>query len=195
MRIVFGSPRFSEDLDFSAAATKGFESLLLDVIADLDAEGIALAGVPSSSPTTGGFLAVLDFQLPLPEYNQRIKLNVQVKRSPLRSETTLVSHDFGAPYSLVHLATQDLVNEKISALLRRAKPRDYFDLYFILKTAALRSHITRTPSLRDELHAVRARVSDRDLESGLKRFLPVKFHNLFQGGLKAKLGSEITTYL
>jgi len=62
LRIVFNSPRFSEDLDFSSKKTglKAIEDIILATLNNIEREGIKTNIVESKS-TSGGYLANLEF--------------------------------------------------------------------------------------------------------------------------------------
>jgi predicted nucleotidyltransferase component of viral defense system len=61
LRILYGSPRFSEDLHFSAGfkSSKSLESLLLATLTEIEREGIH-AGVLEAKTTSGGYLAIVE---------------------------------------------------------------------------------------------------------------------------------------
>lgn len=57
LRFVFGSPRFSQDLDFTGVKNgKNYEKVLEETLYDLSNEGIKVE-LTESKPTTGGHLA------------------------------------------------------------------------------------------------------------------------------------------
>ena len=57
MRLIYQSPRFSEDLDFEAAKTSinKLESGIINSLAEIEREGIK-AEIIESKKTTGGYL-------------------------------------------------------------------------------------------------------------------------------------------
>jgi len=65
------------------------------------------------------------------DFKDEMKFEVSLRRSKgLGGELSMIISDFTIPYPLMHLEPKELVNEKLMALLQRAKPRDYYDLYF-----------------------------------------------------------------
>ncbi len=134
LRIVFDSPRFSEDLDFTCWDLRSGE---LEDILNRAATAIMQTGikvlVEESKETSGGYLAIHRFAFL--GYDERIRIECSFRgKKKLRSEVAMVNSDYLPPFNLLHLPTKLLVEEKISALLSRNKPRDFYDVYFILRS-------------------------------------------------------------
>lgn len=199
LRIVFQSPRYSVDLDFSAGLIneKKIEDLLQGVIQDFQNEGLTLVGIPSSEPTSGGYIAFLDFTSQL--FNPRIQLNIQKKEAgSLGSSSKLVNNDFIPSYSLVYLKDDILIAEKIQAFLTRenAKERDFFDLYFILNNDYFRSLIKRDKSLKTKILTKLETIDDKQIKSGLKELLPINYQSLLvNSNLKMQIRRLVESYL
>lgn len=69
-------------------------------------------------------------------FNLKDEIKFEVSLRHIRKASNEVSNiisDFTMPYTLVHLSVKTLVSEKIEDLLARNKPRDYYDLYFMLR--------------------------------------------------------------
>jgi len=199
LRIVFQSPRYSVDLDFSAGLIneKEIEDLLQGVIQDFQNEGLTLAEIPSSEPTSGGYIAFLDFTSQL--FNPRIQLNIQTKDAEsLGSSSKLVNNDFIPSYSLVYLKDDILISEKIQAFLTRenAKERDFFDLYFILNNDYFRSLIKRDELLKTKILKRLETIDDNQIKSGLKELLPINYQSLLiNSNLKTQIRRLVESYL
>ena len=140
LRIIYNSPRFSEDLDFSLfipqyTELKNFvENLFVDVLAKMEKSGIKIEIGSKSSPTSGGYFGIAT--LYVPDYApMNIEINISTRSdSELKAEVDSVANGFVPTYTIYHLSQEELVNEKIfGALLKRKKPRDYYDLYFIMR--------------------------------------------------------------
>ncbi|MBI4433047.1 MAG: nucleotidyl transferase AbiEii/AbiGii toxin family protein, partial [Candidatus Omnitrophica bacterium] len=94
------------------------------------------------------------------------------------------------PYTLLHLDQKKLVGEKIQACLTRAKARDFYDLYFILRSRmAFKETFSKDKTLKAKLLATIDR-QKLDLRSELKRVLPVSQHMLLKN-FKSTLLAEI----
>ena len=189
LRLIFGSPRFSEDLDFSTSLNNlnDLESILLDSLQEIQREGIKVE-VIESKETTGGYLAHLQFLL-----NQErilIELNVSGREKSLKGEVTTIASDFLMPYTIVNLSTEQLIGEKVQALLDRQKPRDFFDIYFVLRKNLLP---VEAKSILVEILDVLEK-TDIDFEKELKQFLP-KSHWQIIRDFKNNLEKELRNNL
>ena len=133
-----------------------------------------------TNQTTGGYFAtalfhVFDFE-PI-----RIELNISSRgtRENIRGEVDSVTGDFVPTYPVVHLPQLKIVEEKIFGALReRKKPRDYYDLYFMLRRNMLSSE------QKDRLSKVQKEIveeADRiDFSKELGAFLPNDQQNLIR---------------
>ena len=89
----------------------------------------------------------------------------------------LQENDFIPPYTIVYLEEKILVGEKVRALLDRAKPRDFFDLYFMLRHRELVKFI---PKNIENLKGKLLEVLKNGWEKELKLFLPVSYQTLIK---------------
>lgn len=144
LRILYGSPRFSEDLDFSlfgvvSHQTKLFvESLLVKVLVEMAKLGIKIEMGKKSGITQGGYWGLTLFKTDeYPEVEIEINVSNRSKKT-IKGEVDTVANDFIPAYSIVHLPQSELVEEKIFGALReRKKPRDFYDLYFMMRKGML----------------------------------------------------------
>lgn len=136
LRIIYKSPRFSEDLDFSSSATtiNKIEDILINTVREIEREGIK-TDIKESKKTSGGYLANIRFQLTNQEV--AIKLEVSQRKEVNKGEVVTIVSDFMPPYTLIALSQNQLVAEKIQALLSRQKARDFYDLYYMLRANLL----------------------------------------------------------
>jgi len=132
LRIVYRSPRFSEDLDFSAPNIhkQTIENLLEGTFLKLEAEGLKI-DIEESKMTSGGFLAIISVKLISHAFTISFELSSR-KKTP-KGEIVLIENPYISSYTIVSLKKEELISEKIEALLNRQKPRDFFDLYFMLR--------------------------------------------------------------
>jgi predicted nucleotidyltransferase component of viral defense system len=132
LRIVYGSPRFSEDLDFGSALhdLDEIETAVLHTLVEIEREGIKTR-IVDSVKTRGGYLAVIAFTLG--STTVQIRLEASFREKELRGETETIASDFVPPYSIHVLAQEQLVGGNLAALLDRKKPRDFYDLYSLLQ--------------------------------------------------------------
>lgn len=199
LRVIFNSPRFSEDLDFSASnegiiTVSEINRLIDNTLNNIRDEGIEcekIVNLGTQGETTGGYFAIV--KLRMLEFDSEIRLQISF-RSPKKviSKSTLIQGDFTSPYMVVFLTEPLLVSEKISALLERKKPRDFFDLYFILRHSELVKYKPPIPDLKKQLLEL---INQQDgLERELKVFLPVSYHMLLKD-FKERLQKEIENHI
>lgn len=188
LRIVFGSPRFSEDLDFSTTRHRvaELENCIVDTLAEIERAGIKTS-ITESKKTTGGYLLEIRFlldKLPISillQFSQRSKNDT--------GEVVTIINSFVPSYSVVILDRSHLVSEKIQALLNRSKPRDFYDLYFLLRANLTGlEHIPMLSTTRDLVSATKL-----NFERELKVFLP-KTHWPIIRDFKKNLLKELSRF-
>ncbi len=139
LRIAYGSPRYSEDLDFNAVIPSSEVGELLRAAAlGLMDFGIR-ADVTAETPTRGNYRSKVRYEGPLFDGNPRspgsFRLEVSLRGEEVRTEEKFVPH---TPYPDVPqlvlriLTPEHLLAEKTRALIIRRKPRDLFDVQFLL---------------------------------------------------------------
>lgn len=174
LKLVFGSPRFSEDLDFTGIKNLNFyEEILQDCLLALSTEGIKLELI-ESKPTSGGHLSIIKVKL----MGEEVEIQNQISFRPtvkVSSESVVVTSDIAPAYNIYMLDRRMLVAEKVKALLERTKPRDFFDLYFILRDQQLRRHLGFEQGQREKVLGNLAKQSKEELAGELKRLLPRSF--------------------
>lgn len=194
LRIVYGSPRYSEDLDFSIPRVDKpvIEKLLIDTFSDLEREGGVgtKVEITDAEPTVGGYIA--NINLDILGFKTGLKSNIQVKNvESLVPESHLISNtQFVPAYSLVALSKELLVKEKVQALIERHKPRDFFDFYFISRSGSLKKYIPRDDQTKKGVIEALGKVGDAMLETDLKEFLPISYRNIpktLRGNIQAFL--------
>ena len=189
LRMLYGSPRFSEDLDFSSSLrdVRGLEEALLETLARIARENVPV-DLAESTTTSGGYLAIVSFKVgsnPL-----ALQIEISLREGRQSGEATTVVSDFVPPYTLIALVREQLVAEKIQALLYRKKARDFYDLYFILRANLLSA--SKKDILAQALQVLKQ--SSINFEQELKTFLP-KSHWAIIRGLPGTLEKEIQRFL
>lgn len=124
---LYNLPRFSEDLDFSVLSSKGIEETIESVGENLKAK------VESKKTKTS-----LLFKLRFP--------GILTQANTMRVDVSLVNIVFGfdvknyaspyidiPPFSLRVLKPEEIIAEKIHALIKRNNARDLYDLFFLLR--------------------------------------------------------------
>lgn len=132
LRIIYRSPRFSEDLDFSLSEVTidQIEDIVIDTIREIEREGIKI-DIKESKKTTGGYLAIISFSLQGQKID--IKLEISQRKEKNIGEIITIINDYIPPYNMTAITKELLVAGKIHALLERQKARDFYDLYYFLR--------------------------------------------------------------
>ena len=183
LRILFESPRFSEDLDFSSRinSVSILETIVQKVLVHLAHEGISL-DISEAKPTTGGYLFTADTKLFSTAFS--IKLNIVMKPHS-SGETHMVNSVFLPPYAATGLVREDIAREKVQAFLTRTKPRDIFDLYFLLRSPW--AHHSVVPYARD----IKRILETKELTlPQLQEFLPQSFWPVIKQ-IKSNIAKEL----
>ncbi|HYM39069.1 MAG TPA: nucleotidyl transferase AbiEii/AbiGii toxin family protein [Thermoplasmata archaeon] len=174
LRIAYGSPRYSEDLDFNA---DGEMSEALDHVRAA-ARRLADYGIRAEvvrRPTREGLAAILRSEGPLytgdPRSRAGIRLEVSLRHETVATEEVFVPRTPYAdvPQLVLRVLTKDhLLAEKVRALLVRGKPRDLYDVHFLLVRGA-----TAPRELLDlKMGLYRRRFTASGLEKGIASARP-----------------------
>jgi len=195
LRIVYGSPRFSEDLDFSLFGVQPHvtkqmvENLFIKVLASIEQLGVHVELGEKSNSTRGGegYFGVATFRIF--DYQPiGVEINISGRDGrDLRGEVDSIANDFVPTYTVIHLPQQELVEEKIFGALReRKKPRDYYDLYFMMRKGMLSvEQKKKLAGIREEILAEVGRI---DFQAELGTFLPIDQQNIIRDFPKTLIG-------
>lgn len=185
LRIIWQSPRFSEDLDFTGVniTIKGIETLMEGALARIEMEGIQTEIIESKS-TSGGYLAI--FQFNASEYKSQIQVEISLRTGKkVLGVAALIQSGLVVPYTLIHLKEEILIAEKIQACLTRGKARDFYDLYFIFRSKLpFKESFIQDKQLKAKILKV-VKFGKLDFKRELKAFLPVNQHIIIKGFPKA----------
>ena len=132
LRIVFNSPRYSEDLDFTGIkiTQREVEEIFTDTLVDIENTGVRVE-IEEGKPTTGGYLGLAAFQA----YGRNIRVQIEVSLrngKGLKGISSLIENEYIPAYTIVHLPKEEIVKGKMQALINRHKPRDFYDYFFLL---------------------------------------------------------------
>jgi len=163
LRLSYGSPRFSEDLDFSLIqdVLKGrFSSLVKKMIAPFPE--LYLTDLEEKYYTYLAEIKVSQNYLPLPF---RIKIEISKRRiMAYQWELKLLTSPATTLQVLGQVATlEQIYQDKLSCLMSRAKPKDLFDLWYICQKRG-------TP-----YESVKMPFKKGDMVRDLRKYLPRNF--------------------
>jgi len=177
LRMLYNSPRFSEDLDFSIFNIKRYEqkkfieNLFTRILFEIERIGIKIEVGSKPGLTTDGYYTEAIFDLY--DYPQTaISLNISSRNGRrIKGEVDSIINDFIPAYNLIHLPQNELVEEKIfDAMLKRKKARDFYDLYFLMrKNLITGEQKKRLNNLSDEIKKWAKKIN---FGSELRSFLP-----------------------
>jgi len=162
LRLAYGSPRFSEDLDFSLTKDvlrDKFSAFAQKLVAPYPE--LSVTDLESKRSTYLVEIKVASNYLPFPF---RIKVEIS-KRETEHYEWELKL--LGSPVSIVQILGQvatlkQLYQDKMSCLKGRGKPKDFFDLWYI-------SEKLKVPYVPKKISSKREFVRD------LRKYLPKDF--------------------
>lgn len=192
LRFIFQSPRFSEDLDFTGQniySYKEIDNFFLETLSQLEKIGIKIS-YKEAKQTTGGYLGLIQYEVIY--IKEEMKFEVSLRHGKkVSTEVSNIISDFTTSYTLVHLPSKILISEKIDALLARKKPRDYYDLYFLLRHPTLNKSIDKK-RLGEILKILE---SERiNFKNELSMLLPVSHYRILKN-FKSILSNEIKKYV
>lgn len=129
--------RFSEDLDFTAQEELDFSELVKKIVRDLENHG-AEVEEREDEEKEKSFKTRLGVKGPLYTGDRRslnfIRIEINRKSSVQTLQTLRYNPHFQdlASFELLVLSEEEILAEKIRAVLTRTKPRDLYDIYHLL---------------------------------------------------------------
>lgn len=185
LRVIYNSPRFSEDLDFSLFGVshneiKSFvEDIFAQILSEMELTGIKVVLGDKIGVTSGGYFGVATFHFfDYPPVSVEINVSSRNGRKVV-GEVDSVANNFVPTYTLIHLPQEEIVEEKVFGALReRKKPRDFYDLYFIMRKNMLSpGQKIRLAKIKDEIAADAKKI---DFRGELGAFLPADQHAIIR---------------
>ena len=163
LRLVYGSPRFSEDLDFSLTEDnlKGkFKPLVKKIISPYPE--LLITDLQEKYYTYLGEIKITQDYLPSPF---RIKIEISKRRErTYKSDLALISSSLSTVQCLGRVATlKQLYKDKLICIKERAKPKDVFDLWYICQ------------KLKKTYEPETITISKKELTRDLRKYLPKDF--------------------
>lgn len=134
LRLLLNSFRFSEYLDFTSLISAGeIKNLLGKTIKKINliVPEIELKQVKTNINSLTGFLKYKTTELKFP---LNIHMEFSLREKPLTEKEVVLETLFPiSPYPIIKcLSWEEILSEKIRALMHRAKGRDLFDIWYIL---------------------------------------------------------------
>ena len=163
LRLVYGSPRFSEDLDFSLTTDRlqGKFTLLIKKIVSPFPE-LVITDLEEKYYTYLGEIKITQDYLPSPF---RIKVEISKRRERgYKSDLAIISSPVSTVQCLCRVATlEQLYKDKLACLKDRAKSKDVFDMWYICQ------------KLRRSYEPQDISIPAKELVRDLRKYLPKDF--------------------
>ncbi|MBI5152816.1 nucleotidyl transferase AbiEii/AbiGii toxin family protein [Candidatus Peregrinibacteria bacterium] len=190
LRVIYGSSRFSEDLDFSLFQIGHYqkkeyaEILFITVLKEIEKTGITVEIDRKSDVTAEGYFGDANFQI----YNYPaagVAINISSRNGRnVKGEIDTVVNDFVPSYNILHLPKEEIVEEKVfNALIKRKKVRDFYDLYFLLRKGMFTPD--QKKRLADLKNDILREAEGRNFHSELNALLPFNQHGIINDFYRA----------
>jgi len=191
IRLLYGSFRFSEDLDFTSLVNKDeLKELINKTIKELSLEvaGVRFKKVESMADSFSGriFQELPEFKIPI-----TIRLDFSLREKPVLSvDSSYLETIFPvSPYPLIsHLKAEEMLAEKIRAILTRCRGRDLCDFWFLLSKKIpvdwnlvnKKMAIYKKKVSEEDLLRTLEEFPQNEIKNDLTRFLPASHRDLIK---------------
>ena len=168
LRLLYNSFRFSEDLDFTSLISGEKLLKLLDNAfknTKLTIPHVTLKRIQTDKMCLTGFLS---FKTPDLKFPLNIHLDFSFREKPLTKKETILETLFPiGPYPIIiHLEAEEILAEKIRALMTRAKGRDLFDIWFLFT----KQETINWKMVNTKMQYYKKEISTEDLVKKIKSF-------------------------
>lgn len=182
LRLVFGSSRFSEDLDFTTFEPKDkVERIIKKAVKDLSFE---LPDISAKDlKTLQGFSYKIYLPTEISEQPLTVRLDFSKRESVIEPMVSPIETSFPVLTTVVvdHLSQEEILAEKVRAITKREKGRDLFDLWFLLSKGVTldEEFIGKKLEFYKENFNLKKLIKkieeweEKDIDNDLRRFLPV----------------------
>jgi len=132
IRLIFGGARFSEDLDFTVTGSK--EDFNLFIVKFFNKLEKLYAFTFKKRKTIVGIKYLLTADSNIIDNKVFISLDFSFRENVFRPTQSIITTNYPISFTsfVNHLSAEEIVAEKIRALLTRNKGRDIYDLWFLL---------------------------------------------------------------
>jgi len=189
IRLLFGSFRFSEDLDFtSLLKEKELKELALRSLDRISREESAKLMFKQEISIAGTFRARIFQEVEGLKNPLTVRLDFSIREKPFSTDVNLIETVFPiGPYPQVsHLKAEEVLAEKIRAVLMRVRGRDIFDLWFLLtkqvpinwQLVNKKMSLYKKKTSPEQLIKKIKTLSQEAIKSDLAKFLPESHRNL-----------------
>lgn len=188
IRLLLGGGRFSADLDFSTKLPfLKLKSLLYKTLKNIN---LTIPAISFKKINIGNksLKAVLSYQTDTMQSPLTVDLDFSQREKPFTAEETILNTDFPVSSHPVirHLGWPEILSEKISAFICRAKGRDVFDFWYLLDRGISidwkmvnkkLKFYKKTANISMIINKI-ANFDDKKIKNDLEKFLPKHNRNL-----------------
>lgn len=131
LHLIYQAPRFSEDLDFTVnLSQENFKKIIKEVFKSLNSEN---GLVFKEKKSLFGKTFLLIYKNSLIDSDVFIKLDFSFREKVLDPKTEIIKTSFPILFTnyINCLSKEEILAEKIRAVLMRKKGRDYYDLWYL----------------------------------------------------------------
>jgi predicted nucleotidyltransferase component of viral defense system len=136
LRLIFGGARFSEDLDFTVKVSeKEFEKFIKVVFKTLEKEESVEF---KERKTIAGKKYLMTVFPTITSYKVFVSLDFSFREKIIEPEKTIIKTEYPVLFTgyVYHLSKDEILAEKIRAILSRSQGRDIYDLWYLLNIGA-----------------------------------------------------------
>lgn len=134
LRIILGSPRFSEDLDFATALTNKQINEIIAITQKMIQVELPSLKILFLYKGKNTLRFRIKYKYPNFKYPSVIRLDFAQEQPIIKTITSPVVSKYPIAFFpvIAYLSLEEILAEKIRALSTRGKGRDFFDLWFLL---------------------------------------------------------------
>lgn len=187
LHLIFNMDRYSEDLDFSVIGSVTAAQILHTVEEIFEGEDITDSIIKRKT-------VLVEMRQSFSPQNFRVKLEINTDDIVPAELKTLYSEYAPASFNLQIMRTDYLIAQKIRALIQRGKGRDFYDLWFILKTklpieSALVAELTgiAKADIFNELEKAIEKSGEKKIAADLNAFVKPALRPWIRSGLKGDI--------
>jgi predicted nucleotidyltransferase component of viral defense system len=136
IHLIYGALRFSEDLDFTAVMPeKDFSEVLRKTFSALENEGEIKF---KERKTLAGKRFLLSANLPDSDLKSFINLDFSFREEVFEPQESFMKTEYPVLFTtqVTHMSKNEILSEKVRAIMRRRKGRDVYDLWYLLTLGA-----------------------------------------------------------
>ena len=131
IHLIFGAPRFSEDLDFTVEEREvNFTPFIGKIFKKIQDEGQIMI---KEKKSIAGKSFLLTAQPSILPHQTFVKLDFSFRERVLYPQQSTITTDYPIIFTsyVYHLSKEEIFAEKIRALMTRKKGRDIYDLWYL----------------------------------------------------------------